>query len=308
MRRHLEKAHGKIYDGPKRRRPVPPPSQPRTDPNQTQSDVKPTQEQQAMLQQQQQQPQQQQQHMEQPQNLQQQPQQQQSDCQQQQQNQSSNSKNNQSPVHQDCKQADEYKHGTQQSLRGQEVPLVQSQPPPLLTAPPPPAHDPPPAHAQHVHSSHKHYPVHGEPGVHVPGMHVPSTSHTGQLGSHHITSIPQYHGTPDRPVFPERSHMDRPMFPPHNDRDPARPGFSGTHNPHGHDRDPRPVFPGNERPLLPPDQLMERAMRGDGQFFYPLNLIQQAPMHFNMDQLLHMASQSDGSPMPMPHPPNSISQ
>ena len=301
----MEKAHGKIYDGPKRRRPVPPPPQPPTDPNQTQSDVKPTEEQQAMLQQQQQQ-QPPQQHMEQPQNLQ---QQQQSDCQQQQQqNQSNHSKNNQSPVSQDCKQADDYKHGTQQSLRGQEVPMVQSQPPPLLAGPPPPAHDPPPAHAQHVHSSHKHYPVHGEPSVHVPGMHVPSTSHTGQLGSHHITSIPQYHGGPDRPVFPERSHMDRPVFSPHNDRDPSRPGFSGTHNPHGLDRDPRPVFPGNERPLLPPDQLMERAMRGDGQFFYPLNLIQQAPMHYNLDQLLHMASQSDGNPVPMPHPPYSISQ
>ena len=302
MRRHLEKAHGKLHDGPKRRRPPPPPPQPSVDLNQTPSDVKPIHEQQAMLAQQQ--------HMEQPQNLQ---QQQQNDCQQQQQQnqqQQNHSKNNQQQVNQDCKQqGEEYKHATQQSIRGQEVPLLQTQPPPLLAVvQPPSAHDPPPAHAQHVHSSHKHYPVHGDPSVHVSGMHVPSTSHTGQLSSHHITAIPHFHGAPDRPVFPERSHMDRPMFPLHNERDPSRPGFPTPHNPHGHDRDPRPVFPGNERPLLSSDQLMERAMRGDGQFLYPLNLIQQAPMHFNMDQLLHMASQSDGTPMSMSHPPNSISQ
>ena len=308
VRRHLEKAHGKIHDAPKRRRPPPPP--PRLDLNQSQGDVKPAPDPHTGLQQHQQH--QTQQHMEQqPQNHHQQ-QQRPSDCQQQQQqDQNNQSKNNPSQVGQDCKQADEYnKH---QSLRGgQEVPLIHSQPPPLLAVvPPPPAHDPPPAHAQHVHGSHKHYSHHGDPGVHVSGMHVPSTSHhSGQLSSHHITAIPQYHGaTPDRPVFPERSHMDRPMFPPHNERDPSRPGFSTTHNPHGHDRDPRPVFPGNERPpLLPSDQIMERAMRGDGQFFYPLNLIQQAPMHFNVDQLLHMASQSDGNAMPVPHPPNSISQ
>ncbi len=163
-------------------------------------------------------------------------------------------------------------------------------------------HGPPPAHSQHMHP-HKHHPhVHMDPSSHTPmPTHMPSggpAGHVtpGQLTSHHMSGLQHSQfNTADRPVFPERSHMDRPMFPPHSDRDPRtdpRTVFQ-SHN---------SIFPGNDRPVLPPDP----------QFFYPLNLIQQPAMHhFNMDQLLHMASQGDtgsANPMALSHPPNSISQ
>ena len=110
--------------------------------------------------------------------------------------------------------------------------------------------------------------------------------------------------------------MDRPIYPPppashssHNDRESSsssRSSYPNHHSSHGHERD---------RPVFPPEQLIERAMRGDGQFFYPLNLMQQAaatPMHFNMDQFLQLASQSEGNHgnhmSSMSHPPNSVSQ
>ena len=378
VRRHLEKAHGKVFEPPKRRKPPPPsqlpslpgtgtPSLPGTGtpalPGTGEREKVPTssapppqpslpspysqhQAQQAMQQQQQQQ----------------------SDCQQQQQQQQqpqhssssssnhshsshrqhhsshSSSSHNHSKMQSDCSKqsssssgggggggsgsvtpgANDYKHSPQShhSARGSHQDLGPSPagstaslgghvPPPLIAVgPPPPAHDPPPAHSAHTQNLHKHY--------HDPNLYVPSTSHAAaQLAPHHLTGIPQFHNAPppptDRPVFPDRSHMDRPMFPPpsHNDRDPgSRSGYPSTpHTPHGHDRD----TPG--RPVFPSDQLMERAMRGDGQFFYPLNLMQQAAaastMHFNMDQFLQLASQTEGSHgnhMSMSHPPNSISQ
>ena len=181
-----------------------------------------------------------------------------------------------------------------------------------MVAPPPPApahgprmgqtHGPPPAHTQPIHPHKHHHHVHMDPSPHA-SMHMPSggPSHVtpGQLTSHHMSGLQHSQfNTTDRPVFPERSHMDRPMFPPHTDRDPRT---DPRTDPRSVFQSHNAIFPGNDRPVLPPDP----------QFFYPLNLIQQPAMHFNMDQLLHMATQGDASstnPMALSHPPNSISQ